>query len=553
MLIKRAYYSISYITLQRSEGTSAKFHEEEIVSWYEEPEVDIPPILQRFKNNYILDYNEDGKLKLAHDTLAPVVTELFETSQAPAQIAHRILTNKLKSIDFSKHQLFLEKPELKFIEDGQKGMRKWTPEMEELIRISKKQLRLKENIRKAQNLIVRARESQKDPTMAYRYASYAWQADPSNSLIPDLLQETIFKFIYEYRKGVYGTTFYKDLGVYSDDVNYAAYSPDNSCIAIACDDATARVINIQGGVIDLEGGIMELKGHSRYLHSVHFSPDGEWILTASGDNTACIWNRKGELVHRIDGHSNDVRDIQVSKDKKYALTASEDYTVKLWKVADWSLVKTFEHTNDVRVARFSADGAYFLTASEDGMAKLITIDGKEDKKIKGHKVDLLYADISPKNKFLVTCGEEEVAKVWTFDGRLHSLLKGHKDDIRCVRFSPDGQFIVTASEDHTAKIWNLDGKLVCSLIGHSDDLTSACFSPDGRYVVTTSEDRSVRLWDLEGNEVRFSEPTVLSIPEGYLQYRNIIHPPFNELIDKINQLGIADLKDRNFLANSPKS
>lgn len=523
-------------------GTSAKFYEKDVEAWYPNIEVDISAVLQKFKNNYILDYNEDGKLKLAHDTLAPVVTELFETSQAPAQIAHRILTSKLKSIEFSGHQLYLEELELDFIEKGRRGMRKLTPEMEKLVKLSKNNINRLEQVERAKRLVIRVKGKRKNPTLAYRYASYAWSAHPQNPEVTQLLQKIVFQSIYEYRKKVYGTPFYIDLGVYDDDINFAEYAPDNSCIAIACDDTTAKLLDFSGKEI------LTLRGHSRYLHTVHFSPDSQWLLTASGDNTARVWNRKGECITVIEGHDNDVRDVQVSKDNKYFLTASEDCTVKLWLVEDGSLLKTFEHSNDVRVARFSTDGRYILTACEDGMAKLITIEGEEKQKIRGHSVDLLYADISPQNKFLVTCGEESIAKVWTFDGRLQCYLKGHTDDIRCVRFSPDGQFIVTASEDHTAKIWNLEGKEVCTLIGHSDDLTSACFSADGRFVVTASEDRSVRLWNLEGNVVDFVSNSIESKIANHLKYKNILHLPFEKLIDSINKLGIADLSEEEKLS-----
>lgn len=527
---------LHYFTTER--GTSAKYHEKEIVGWYQEIDVDIPSILLRFRNNYILDYNEDGKLKLAHDTLAPVVTELFETSQAPAQIAHRILVNKLKSIAFSGHQLYLEELELGFIREGRKGMRTWTEDMEELVAASEARIAELDQIRRAQRLIGRAKARLRNPTIAYRYASYAWLANPKNEEASHLLQQIVFKAIYDYRKRVYGTPLYRDLGVYSDDINYAEYAPDGSCIAVACDDATAKLIDLTGREI------LVLKGHTRYLHTVHFSADGEWVLTGSGDNTARVWNRDGKCIKIIEGHDNDVRDIQVSVDKKYFLTASEDCTVKLWNVADGKLVNTFEHTNDVRVARFSTDGKYILTAAENGMAKLITIDGVAKQKIKGHSVDLLYADISPQNKFLVTCGEESTAKVWTFDGRLQCYLKGHTDDIRCVRFSPDGQFIITASEDHTAKIWNLEGEEVCTLLGHTDDLTAACFSPDGRFVVTASEDRSVRLWNLEGLPVDFVNPDTTVTNSELLQHNNILHLPFAALIEKINALDIADLPEK---------
>src|SRR3989337_2064619 len=43
-----------------------------------------------------------------------------------------------------------------------------------------------------------------------------------------------------------------------------------------------------------------LQGHQRWVYSASFSPDGRWVVTASQDHTAKIWDANtGQLVHTL--------------------------------------------------------------------------------------------------------------------------------------------------------------------------------------------------------------------------------------------------------------
>ena len=47
-----------------------------------------------------------------------------------------------------------------------------------------------------------------------------------------------------------------------------------------------------------------LKGHSDYVRSVSFSPDGASIVSGSRDNTVKVWSvESGECVTTFEGHS----------------------------------------------------------------------------------------------------------------------------------------------------------------------------------------------------------------------------------------------------------
>jgi WD40 repeat protein len=64
-------------------------------------------------------------------------------------------------------------------------------------------------------------------------------------------------------------------------VNSAQYSPDGKRLVTASGDNTAKIWDVVSGKI-----ITDLKGHTKFVSSAQFSPDGTKIVTASGDKTA---------------------------------------------------------------------------------------------------------------------------------------------------------------------------------------------------------------------------------------------------------------------------
>ena len=113
------------------------------------------------------------------------------------------------------------------------------------------------------------------------------------------------------------------------------------------------------------------QGHTSYVWSVAFSPDGRYALSGSNDKTLKLWDvSSGQAVRTFQGHSH-VYSVAFSPDGRYALSGSGDKTLKLWDVLSGQAVRTWKgHTSAVYSVAFSPDGRYALSGSSDQTFKL---------------------------------------------------------------------------------------------------------------------------------------------------------------------------------------
>lgn len=74
------------------------------------------------------------------------------------------------------------------------------------------------------------------------------------------------------------------------------------------------------------------EGHSDWVRSASFSPDGQMLATASSDRTVRVWTLKGEPLAIFKGHSDRIESVSFSNDGKWLATASRDGTARLWRV-----------------------------------------------------------------------------------------------------------------------------------------------------------------------------------------------------------------------------
>jgi WD40 repeat protein len=117
-----------------------------------------------------------------------------------------------------------------------------------------------------------------------------------------------------------------------------------------------------------------------------WSPDSKRIVTGGVTNEAIIFESNGQLVAKLktNGHTAQVNEVAWSPDGNYIATASDDGTVKVWKIESESkhdVIETVTSTEtdspEMTAVAWSADGKLLMTGNAKGRVSTFVRDGEK--------------------------------------------------------------------------------------------------------------------------------------------------------------------------------
>ncbi len=102
------------------------------------------------------------------------------------------------------------------------------------------------------------------------------------------------------------------------------------------------------------------------MNAVSWSPDGQYIVSASSDRTVQVWDTTGDHIFTHYGHAGEVFAASWSPNGTYIASASSDKTVQVWNVAtDTNISIQSDHSNNVYCLAWLKNGTYIASAGLD--------------------------------------------------------------------------------------------------------------------------------------------------------------------------------------------
>lgn len=511
-------------------GTARQWTRAELHEAYDHlPGASIDAIVESLEACYLLveprsldrDRLSDGITRLAHDTLAPVVRDAFQTSQQPGQVTRRVLENRAAERDSGAESAAMDEATFALVRRGLTGMRQLRSAERALLEEAE---RASVARRAAERAAQRAREMRNTAVVVVSVvvlglgwvsvANYRGEREASE------------------RASLAGERFDREAATKRDILRVERaedldHDPTRQIAWLRqVEDPTEmqdwltlahRVLN------DRVAHAILSSGNGPIDHAM-LNSDGSCLLTVSRDGTAGLWHLEGhhseftplpEIAAGARSEiAGEVTRAIFSPDDRMILAVVKQRYPRIWMTHDEDggdggrLIDLPEHRRRVTAIAFSADSRLVATGSDHGMVILSRVDdlSRVDEtrifrwKASSGKIKSLV--FSPDHRYILAVSRK-VAVIRRVDGAGESVvLSGHTGQVNHAEFSPDGARVVTASADRTLQIWrtdriesgdiarNTDGRLHCR---YKDSVFRATFGPDGGRILTELGDRTVQL------------------------------------------------------------
>ena len=118
--------------------------------------------------------------------------------------------------------------------------------------------------------------------------------------------------------------------------------------------------------------LARLCGHKNLVNQVRFSPNGQWIASASFDKSVKVWNGiNGQFVCSFFGHVAPVYQVTWSADSRLVCSGSKDSTLKIWDLKTKKIKGDLPgHADEVFTVDWSNNGTFVASGGRDHVLKL---------------------------------------------------------------------------------------------------------------------------------------------------------------------------------------
>jgi eukaryotic-like serine/threonine-protein kinase len=300
-----------------------------------------------------------------------------------------------------------------------------------------------------------------------------------------------------------------------------AFSPDSRLLAAGFEysSATIRFWTADSG--EPRGQLTSPNG---WVLALTFSPEGEWLASASSDQSLHIWSVVDKVERRrFRGFQQDVRNLSFLPSGGTLASGGEDGSVGLWKVdtssrpsnpariaisLDSSLISALAEPDTTPAPSrfgiaFTPDSKQFITTDTNGLlAVWDTGTMRLTESLPALGADNWGVALSRDGHWLAAGNRAERIQIWDWWARRHvASLKMPSEWCDFLRFSTNGSYLLAWVwfNNHTVKagMWRTrDWEEVPLTPLQDPKIMSVDVSPDERRLATGSADGWIKVWSL---------------------------------------------------------
>lgn len=497
-----------------SRGTAAVRTHVDLRESYAHVRQSMESLVDRFISLYLLQpvagesEAEDG-IRLAHDTLAPIIRDRHRCSRAPGQAAARLLETRIGMADSSERSRPFDEHDLEEVETAWSGMRRWTEDEQALVAKSRRRRTRAAWARVGRWVLVVGLLV----ALLVVYVLQKLEQEPDAEVVRTMMSISPART----PSSDEATSAHPPLLTASPDDANPAHSPSFASPTEGVAPAPATSASRAECVTRrLPTG---LTGRTAGIEMVAATASGSRVALGMKErNKAFVFVPVGADRSDLEpiATRHPVNQVAWSSDEQYLGIGQERGAVHLvrWDDEVREPLECAGHSTSVRALRFSRDGTLLVTADDDGHVIVrdsqtctprgkISLDGR---------IEVLHEGL---DSTWLAAGSEGRWVAWVGSDPSSAIAKGSlesRDPIRQASSGSDGQWVLAAGK----RLHTWDGSST-TMQQSPDESTfvirwtlplSMSPSMNAKSILTASR-RSVASWSLEAGAWKIARSNLL--------------------------------------------
>lgn len=298
--------------------------------------------------------------------------------------------------------------------------------------------------------------------------------------------------------------------------------------------------------------LWRMAGHSDWVRSVRFSPDGSRLLTGCNDGGVRLFDvKRGTLIRTFEGCKHHVLSVDFHPTEPHVIAGAWDRTLRMWNLESGNMEQIWEPTGKlalpsfrpvlvnprdstlicggVRAIRCFHPGSHapfrIIDTQALAIAAMLPVPGT-DSLILGCSIHLMELDLQTGQVRLLKRGNTNAYTtlalnpggtllayhdVGTASGSVFNAYGfGKNRDVNFCQspsgvysfaFLRDGIGLLAGCHDGNIYLWDTEhGGTKVTWKGHENIVWGISASRNGRFVASASADRTVRIWDAKSGK-----------------------------------------------------